>query len=150
MKFFAAFALMAFSFSASAENCFSRTTAIQSNEVSLASTVCFAEPELELNYFEDSYVLLRYTVDGERAFKRAKIKGKFNNENMFVVNVGIEKDSEGGFCDEYLEANSSVVVKVKKDGSKAVVDSMKGEVLYTYDQCHDQPDLIQSVEYKKN
>lgn len=150
MKFFAAIALMALSLTASAESCFTRATTIQSNEVTLASTICFAEPELELNYFEDSYVLLRYTIDGQRAFKRAKVKGKFNSDNMFVVNVGIENNNEGGLCDRYFEASSTVTVKIKKDGSKAVVDSMAGSIYYTYDQCHDSPDLIQSINYTRN
>tara|TARA_R110002049_G_scaffold244062_2_gene418016 strand:+ start:871 stop:1323 length:453 start_codon:yes stop_codon:yes gene_type:complete len=150
MKFLATIALLALSLTASAESCFTRTTTIQNTEVSLANTLCFAEPELELNYFEDSYVLLRYSIDGQRAFKKAKVKGKFDNNEMFVVQVGIENNSEGGFCDRYFEASSSVTIKIKKDGSKASIDSMKGEIYYTYDQCHDQPDLIQTVDYTKN
>lgn len=149
MKFIAGIALIIASFSLQAETCFTRTTSIQTNEVTLASTLCFAKPELELNYFEDSYALLRYSIDGQRAFKRAKLSGKFNNAGKYMVEVSIEKNSEGGFCDRYFEANSSLTLSVAKDGSSAEVIGLKGEILYTYDQCHDQPDVQQVIDYTK-
>ena len=150
MKFFAAIALLALSLTASAESCFTRTTSIQLNGVTLASTICFAEPELELHYFEDSYVLLHYSIDGQRAFKRAKVKGELNNDDMFVVNVGIENNTEGGFCDFYFQASSTVTVKIKKDQSKAVVDSMSGKIYFSSDLCHVQPELVQTINYTRN
>ena len=149
MKFIAAIALSLMSLNLFAETCFTRTTSIQNNEVTLAKTLCFAKPELELNYFEDSYALLRYTVDGQRAFKRAQLKGKFNTAGKYVVEVAIERNTEGGFCDSYYEANSALTLEIAKDGSVANITGLKGEILYTYDQCHDQPDLQQVIEYNR-
>lgn len=144
------FIAVLFAFNANALTCFTRTNDLQTTQVTLAKELCFAAPELELNYFEDSYALLRYSIDGERAFRKAVLKGKFNAQGNYVVNIVIENNNEGGSCDEYFEANSVLTLEVSKDGKVANITNLKGEVRYTYDICHDRPEVTQTIQYKKN
>src|SRR5690606_8751392 len=143
------FTLFFIPFLASAETCFTRNEQIQTNQISLPSEFCFATPELELNYFEDSYALLRYTIDGKRAFNKARLKGKFNSAGFYEVNVVIASDSSGNICDESFEADVVLTMEISRDGSTVKLSKMNGEVRYTYDQCHDQFDTIQNLTFSK-
>lgn len=149
MKFFALVATLLVTLSAHASTCFTRTTSIIYNEVTLGNTLCFEKPELELNYFEDSYAVLKYTIDGQPAFKRTKLRGKFNARGNYEVKVAVESSSEGGMCDRFYEATSNVTLEISKDGSKVELTTVKGEVRYSYDQCHSGTDIMQSFDYER-
>lgn len=148
MKFLAIFAAFAI-VSVQASTCFTRTTSIIYNEVTLGNTLCFEQPQLELNYFEDSYATLKYTIDGVPAFKRTKLRGKFNARGNYEVKVTVENSSEGGMCDRYYEAASNLTLEISKDGKKVELTNVKGEVRYSYDQCHSGTDIMQSFDYER-
>lgn len=148
MKIMASF-LLFLSLSTQAQTCFNLEGTVQTNEVKLAQEICFATPELELQYFDDSYVLLRYSIDGERAFKRAKLKGVFNSQGYYQVNIVIASQTAGSICDEYYEASSILQLEVSADGASVNLSKMTGEIGYTYDQCHDQVRTIQTLNYSK-
>jgi len=140
-----------FSLSALADTtCFTRTTEIETTEVSLGRTICFGEVEVQLDLLNESKVLLRYSIDENRGFKTATLRyATPRADGTIAYQVVMESNTAGGFCGDTWEATSNATIVMKRDGTQAKVEALTGETSYSSDNCHSGFQVVQELQYSQ-
>ncbi len=134
-----------------AETCFTRPVELETNRVTLAREICLKSIDLELDYFGNSKATVKISTDGvsqERSFSLNTGKLRADGSRLYVVSLNGTND--GGFCSEYWETKALASIVISQDAKMAVMENVKGEVYYSWDQCHSDTDLKQSFFYTKN
>ena len=130
--------------------CFVRTTELSTQEVTLARELCFGAVELELDVFATSKALIRYSVDGNRAFKKVDLRyGRDLGDGTLAFEFTVESNTEGGYCGDTWEASSTGRLVVKRDGSSASVVGVSGDVSFSNDNCHSGMQTVQELKYDR-
>ncbi len=145
-----AFFALILSAQALATTCFTRTVELETNRVSLAREICLNSIQLDLDYFGASKATVKISTDGklqERTFSLNNGTLRADGSRLYIVSLN--GSSEGGFCSEYWETKALASIVISKDAKTAVMENVKGEVYYSWDQCHSNTDLKQSFFYTK-
>lgn len=130
--------------------CFNRDTEIETNEVTLGRTLCFDGIEVHNDSGANGRALIRYSVDGNRSFKTASLLNGVNRgAGTVVYQVNIESTSNGGFCDYTWAASSTATIVMMTNGYEAKVESVKGRISFSNDNCHSSMRTSQELEYTK-
>ncbi len=133
-----------------AANCFTRTVELETNLVSLAREICLDSIQLELDYFGASKATVKITMDGKAQERKFSLNnGTLRADGSRLYVVSLNGSSVGGSCDEYWETKALASIVISKDAKSAVMENVKGEVYYSWDQCHSNTDLKQSFFYTK-
>lgn len=138
------------SFSAFAETCYVRNVDLVTTEVSLAREICIGDINITLDSFGKSQAVVNYTLDGSPKNKAVELVRPIERRDgalMFGLYY-LESNSEGGFCSETTEANTSGWLVMNRDGSNARVEEIEGEVTYSYDNCHSNGSTLQTIKYE--
>ncbi len=138
------------SFSAFAETCYVRNVDLVTTEVSLAREICVGDINITLDSFGKSQAVVNYTLDGAPKNKAVELVRPIERRDgalMFGLYY-LESNSEGGFCSETTEANTSGWLVMNRDGSNARVEGIEGEVTYSYDNCHSDGNTLQTIKYE--
>lgn len=146
-----AFVALILSAQSYANTCFTRPVELETNRVTLAREICLDSIKLELDYFGASKAIVKITTDGtaqERSFSLNNGKVRADGSRLFVVSLNGTR--AGGSCSEFWETKALASIVISKDAKVAELENVKGELYYSWDQCHDQVDLKQSFFYTKN
>ena len=136
---------------AMAQTCFTRTVELETNEVTLAREICFEAINLDLDYFGGSKAKVKLTADGIAAEKEFSLNaGRVRADGSRLYEVVVSGQSEGGFCDDFWQTEATASIVISKDAKTVAVENVKGELFYSWDQCHSDTDLKQSFDYAKN
>lgn len=146
-----AFFLLLASFSALSSECFVRTTEIQTNQVKMAREVCILSTELKLDFFGKSKALIKYSLDGVNVEKTIELSNPIQmpDDRILFSVIRLQNDSKGGHCSETTESSINAQLKMNRDASNIVLDTVTGSVDYTYDNCHSASREIESFEFAK-
>lgn len=147
------FAMLAalFSFSAMASECFVRQVEISSTKVSLAKEICVNKIDLKLELFGSSSAKLAYTLDGTQRNLTTPLRNatRLANGKVAFRVIGIDNDTYGGGCSETEEATATAVLTMNADGTDAKIEQIEGSVTENWDNCHGNPEEVQSFYYVK-
>jgi hypothetical protein len=118
-------------------------------EVTLAKEICINDIAIKLDTFGKSKAVISYTLDGEAKFKSIDLLRpieRLDGALLFGV-YNLESHSAGSWCSDTTTAESSGWLVINRDGSDARVEDIQGEISYTYDNCHSNGKVIQTVKY---
>lgn len=134
-----------------AGTCFTRPVELETNKVTLAREICLDSIKLDLDFFGASKATVKITTDGKpqkRSFSLNNGKLRADGSKLYVVSL--DGTSAGGMCDEFWQTKALASIAISKDAKVAELENVKGEVYYSWDQCHSSTDLKQSFFYTKN
>lgn len=151
MKFATAlFALFCTAAAFADTTCFVRNTELVTNDVSMARELCFGDVELQLDVFATSKALVRFSIDNNRAFKTVELKnGRDLGNGTLAFRFTAEANTFGGMCGDTWESDVTATLIVKRDGSFASVEAVKGELSYSIDNCHSGMHPKQTITFDK-
>ncbi len=130
--------------------CFVRNTELATHEVKLARELCFGAVELELDVFATSQALVRFSLDGQRAFKKIELRnGRDLGNGTLAFAFVVENNWAGGQCGDTWNATSTGTILVKRDGSQAQVKEVSAELTFSNDNCHSSEQTVQEFNYDR-
>lgn len=137
------------SFSAMAETtCFTRSTEIETSEITLGRTLCFGDVEVQVDMLSAHKAILRYSIDENRNFKTVDLKnGVARGDGTVVYQVNIESNESGGYCGDTWSATSMATIVIKRNGTMPIIESLEGEIGYSSDNCHSSMRSVQKLQY---
>jgi len=133
-----------------AQTCFTRPVELQTNKVELPQVICVESVDLELDYFGESKGKVSIVADGKKSVQDFSLnKGSLRADGSRMYSVHLGASWYGMSCSEYWRSLAKATIIIGKDLKTTSVAGIKGELYFSWDQCHSETVLKQSFDYIK-